>query len=126
MESRRTRQLDAVLDAVCEARDHPTAEQIFTRVRMHLPQVSLGTIYRNLEKLVAAGQVHALQVDARGLRFDALTAAHDHFVCELCGSIRDLPPSGGERATADALVAQGCAVRSAMLLIRGVCAACND
>ena len=53
MKARQTRQLLAVFDAVSAARDHPTAEEVCARVRRQWPRVSLGTVYRNLQKLAA-------------------------------------------------------------------------
>ena len=52
MKERLTRQLAAVHDVVSAARDHPTAEDVWVRVRRRLPRVSLGTVYRNLQRLV--------------------------------------------------------------------------
>ncbi|MGH3055349.1 MAG: transcriptional repressor, partial [Gaiellaceae bacterium] len=53
MRERRTRQLTAVADVVNAAHDHPSAEEVHRRVRRKLPRVSLGTVYRNLQKLSA-------------------------------------------------------------------------
>ena len=55
--ARHTRQLAAILEAVSAAHDHPTAEQVYSRVRDRLPRVSLGTVYRNLQKLAEQQRV---------------------------------------------------------------------
>ena len=74
---------------VTEASDHPSAEDIYRRVRPRLPTVSLDTVYRTLltfEKLGIISRVQAL--DDRG-RFDANLAPHHHMICTTCKIIMD-------------------------------------
>lgn len=123
---RRTPQLEAVLAAVQGACDHPTAEQIHERVRALLPYVSLGTIYRNLDKLAATGAIQLVQLGERQARFDAVTAAHDHFLCEACGAIADLVGACDERIDISTLAARGFTVRSVTSVVRGRCPDCHE
>src|SRR5215471_3240640 len=88
---RRTRQLETTHAVLAAASDHPTAEQVLRRVRKHLPRVSLGTVYRNLDKLRALGQLRVVNVGPGVARYDALLAEHDHFLCERCEAVIDLP-----------------------------------
>lgn len=120
---RNTRQLVTTLQVLAEACDHPTAEQILVRVRKHLPRISLGTVYRNLEKLRAQGQLRVVNVGPGVTRYDALMAAHDHFVCEACGAVIDLDPlpEGGDT---DQLSADGFLVRERRVVVHGLCRAC--
>jgi Fe2+ or Zn2+ uptake regulation protein len=125
MTPRRTRQLDAVLDVVRVARDHPTADQVHDRVRLSVPRVSLGTVYRNLEKLAADGDVRVLHLAGRQSRFDGMTTDHDHFVCDACGGVSDLaaiarPPAGHTR-----LSAEGYEVRTQTQTFFGTCPGCR-
>ena len=57
---RKTRQLEVVWHEVAGDNSHPTADQIYQRVRRHIPNISLGTVYRNLQKLVAEGKLQVL------------------------------------------------------------------
>ena len=57
---RKTRQLEVVWHEVAGDNSHPTADQIYQRVRRHIPSISLGTVYRNLQKLVAEGKLQVL------------------------------------------------------------------
>ena len=57
---RKTRQLEIVWHEVAGDNSHPTADQIYRRVRRHIPNISLGTVYRNLQKLVAEGKLQVL------------------------------------------------------------------
>jgi len=89
---RKTRQLAFVLDAVrASGTEHPSADRIFARVRGVLPTISLGTVYRNLHRLADEGRIGVLHLADRLARFDPTPGGHDHFVCEGCGRIEDLP-----------------------------------
>jgi Fe2+ or Zn2+ uptake regulation protein len=80
-----------ILDIVRATEAHPSAADVYRRVRRRLPRVSLATVYRNLRMLAAEGFLSA-RAHASGMRFDGNTAAHDHFTCVRCGRIFDVPP----------------------------------
>ena len=91
---RSTRQLSVVLEAVRSSGvEHPSADRVFARVRKVLPRISLGTVYRNLQRLAEEGRIGVTFLEGRVARYDPTTATHDHFVCEGCGRIEDLAPS---------------------------------
>ena len=85
---RRTRPREVVLDVVRGTDSHPTAEQVHGLVRRRLPRVSLGTVYRNLRRLVEAGLVKELP--GPHARFDGNVTEHHHFTCTACGRIVDV------------------------------------
>ena len=87
---RMTRQRRVLLEALRGMRTHPTAEQLFLRVRTALPRISLGTVYRNLELLSAQGMIRKLDLGAARRRFDGDVARHYHIRCIKCGKIDDL------------------------------------
>jgi Fe2+ or Zn2+ uptake regulation protein len=68
---RKTRQLEVVWHEVAGDNSHPTADQIYQRVRSHIPNISLGTVYRDLHKLVAEGKLQVLTL-GRTQHFDPL------------------------------------------------------
>ena len=70
---RKTRQRDAILGYLTTRRDHPCAEQIYENVRQAIPNISLGTVYRNLALLTELGEVRTLHVGAGADRYDADT-----------------------------------------------------
>lgn len=123
MTQRATRQLTAVYEVLAASRDHPTADQVFRRVRDVLPRVSLGTVYRNLEKLRAQGRLRVIRLASGEAHYDAMVAAHDHFVCERCHAVHDLaaatPPPAVPRLHAD-----GCVVHWHTTALYGLCGAC--
>jgi len=85
----RTRQRERILEFLRASEDHPTAAQTHQALLGELPQLSLGTVYRNLEVLVSQGVVEEVP-SAGGTRYDGNPKPHHHFICERCGAIDDL------------------------------------
>ena len=88
---RMTRQRRVILDEIVRSKDHPTANEIYLKVRKKLPSISLATVYRNLDCLVEAGRVSKLATDQKEWRFDGNPEEHLHVTCLGCGKIRDIP-----------------------------------
>ena len=125
MKERRTRQLATVFDVVAAAHDHPTAEEVHERVRRRLPRVSLGTVYRNLQKLAAQQQVRVVHLADRAARYDGMLGDHDHFACERCGAVTDLPRRSAAPSDRSALMRAGFVVRAHALTFYGLCPQCR-
>ncbi len=79
----------AILNAVRGVKSHPTADEVFDMVRQKLPNVSLGTVYRNLEILSANGTIKKLGPEEGKMRFDGDTSRHCHVRCTVCGRVDD-------------------------------------
>ncbi|MEW6269543.1 MAG: transcriptional repressor [Thermodesulfobacteriota bacterium] len=120
---RTTRQLDATLRVLFESRAHPTAEQVYQAVRDELPGVGRGTVYRNLQKLLAAGRAHLVHVHDRAARYDARLEPHDHFVCVRCALVVDVEPARSPAPRPRARVA-GHRVEGRTLTYFGTCRGC--
>jgi Fur family ferric uptake transcriptional regulator len=125
MKERQTRQLAAVYDIVNAARDHPTAEEVLARVRRRIPRVSLGTVYRNLQKLAAQQRVLIVHLADRTARYDGMLENHDHFVCEHCGDLTDLPRTHSAALDCATLSKAGYGVRAHAVTFYGVCPDCG-
>lgn len=72
------------------ANSHPTAETIYTALQKEFPNISLGTVYRNLNFLVEHGEAVRLDVGDGSEHFDADTTPHHHFYCRHCKCVMDL------------------------------------
>lgn len=113
----------AVYRALCESEDHPSPEQLYQRVRKHLPALSLATIYKTLDALKGLGVV--VEVSALGdtKRYDANDAHHHHLVCTRCHTVTDFYDD-----RFDALAAPrdlgGFRVDSLTVQLKGLCATC--
>ena len=91
--SRKSSQRDAILRVVKNTNLHPGADWIYEQVKKEIPNISMGTIYRNLRLLVNTGEVKEINIPGLPSRFDGSTSDHHHLVCEKCGCIFDLDES---------------------------------
>jgi Fur family ferric uptake transcriptional regulator len=89
--SRMTRQRRAILEELRQSNSHPTADEIYHRIRQTLPRISLGTVYRNLEMLSDSGMITKLDIGSSQKRYDGKNESHYHIRCIGCGRIDDLP-----------------------------------
>jgi len=85
-----SRQREVIKDFLKTRKDHPTADIVYTNVRTQYPNISLGTVYRNLTLLADIGEIQRLRVGDGVDHFDADVSPHYHFVCTKCGSVVDL------------------------------------
>lgn len=81
---------EAIYNVLASTKTHPDAEWIYSEVRKYFPNISLGTVYRNLVLLKNEGKVRSLGVVKGCERFDADTSPHAHFICDNCGRVIDV------------------------------------
>ncbi len=91
IEYRPSKQRKVILDVLSKVTSHPTADEIYSMARKHMPNISLGTVYRNLGTLSSMGIILKLGVPGKQKRFDAKTDPHAHISCKICGKVEDLP-----------------------------------
>ena len=87
---RRSIQKEEVLNAVLNSFDHPDAKKIYFMVKNKIPNVSLGTVYRNLNNLVKEGKIKKVMIENDCDRFDKTLSNHSHIRCLICGKIIDV------------------------------------
>mgnify|MGYP003306237786 CR=1 FL=1 len=85
-----SKQRDMIKEFLMTRKDHPTADVVYSNVRIQNPNISLGTVYRNLTLLADTGEILRLRVGDGVDHFDADTSPHYHFICSECGSVIDL------------------------------------
>ena len=85
-----SRQREAILNLLCNTKSHPTAAWIYEQVREEIPNISLGTVYRNLSGLAEEGRIKKLAFGDSSVHFDGDVSVHSHFYCEHCGNIVDI------------------------------------
>lgn len=90
MAQKYSRQRELIKDFLCTRKDHPTADVVYMNVRQQFPNISLGTVYRNLTLLSGTGEIQRLRLGDGVDHFDADTSPHNHFVCTKCGCVQDL------------------------------------
>lgn len=88
---KRSRQRDAILAYLKGRVDHPTADVIYTSLQKTIPNISLGTVYRNLSLLADHEMILRISCNGTADHFDATTHPHPHFFCNVCGRVEDIP-----------------------------------
>ena len=95
---RSTKQRQAILQVIRGSKAHLTADDVFQEVKLQQPNISLGTVYRNLELLTQAGTLSKAVFSDGKSRFEFAGEHHHHLICLSCGSTVDIPvcPVGEE------------------------------
>ncbi len=115
----------AILEELQRSLRHPTADEVYGRVKLRLPRISMGTVYRNLDLLARHGLVRTLTEPGGRRRYDAVGDDHDHVWCVSCGRVGDVrlsPSARPEDAIEDAC---GYEIRGHSLSFLGVCPECG-
>ena len=118
-----SRQREAILQVLRSTNTHPTANWIYTQVREQLPKISLGTVYRNLSALAAAGDILAIDVGDGFEHYDGDISPHLHLSCKSCGSIEDLVLE--EDLMSQKAAERGFTPKTAIYVVYGVCKNCK-
>ena len=85
-----SRQRASIKEYLSGTKEHPTADTVYMHVRKSYPNISLGTVYRNLTLLADMGEINRLRLGDGVDHFDADISPHYHFVCSKCGQVMDL------------------------------------
>jgi Fur family peroxide stress response transcriptional regulator len=89
-EYRKSRQRNRIMELLRTTGRHPSADWIYDQLKNEFPNLSMGTVYRNLSILIEQGAIRKIDFGSTFDRFDAKTEPHYHFICERCGAISDL------------------------------------
>ncbi len=125
--TRMTHQRRVVLEELKKTTAHPTADELYEAVRKRLPNISLGTVYRNLEILSACGQALKLDLGEGKKRFDATLTPHYHLRCTQCGRIIDVPYVPIDRKIEEKLRSLGnFKITGVQVHFEGICDKCME
>jgi len=123
--SRKSIQREAILRIVKNTTSHPGADWVYNQVRKEIPNISMGTVYRNLKLLAQAGQIRELDIPGSASRFDGSTSKHQHLICEKCGRIFDLDEAIDLKVEARIFQKTGFQVKGKYLKFIGLCSDCQ-
>lgn len=120
---RYSRQRELIYQALCGTTEHPTADMVYQWLKPENPNLSLGTVYRNLNLLADEGTIIRMPFPVE--RYDANVKPHPHFRCRCCGAVSDLdlPYDSALDAQVNAL---GHQVEQHSVLFSGVCINCTE
>ena len=88
-QQRNTIQRETIKQCLCSVKTHPTAEWVYQEVKKKIPQITLATVYRNLNLLVKNGEALKLEIN-KEYHYDGDNSQHQHCVCKKCGMISDV------------------------------------
>ena len=118
-----SRQREAIRTFLAGRYDHPTAETVYLGIKEEFPNISLGTVYRNLTMLADSGVILRLTEHDKD-HFDGDISPHMHFYCEKCGKIYDVFSAFPSDIAKKAEHEIGCEIESIDVSIHGTCAEC--
>lgn len=88
--TKRSLQRELIKENLISRYDHPTADMVYHSIKQELPNISLGTVYRNLRFFVEQGDALSLKLGDGREHFDGHVKPHYHFICSECGAIEDI------------------------------------
>ena len=120
-----SKQREAILDELKSRFDHPTAEILYLSLKSKIPNLSLATVYRNLNILLSENLIKKITVDGAD-RFDAGMTPHYHLICAKCGKVYDVfMPQDNEIITNAQQYVHG-TISSYTINFSGVCEECEN
>ncbi len=124
-EFRLTKQRREVFEVLTAQRDHPTATEVFMRVKEKVPGISLATVYNCLETLTHSGLVRQVNLDRSPSRYCPNLEDHAHFHCESCGHITDIAIHDPCALQAALALPPGTHIHRTEIALRGHCPTCT-
>jgi len=121
---RRSKQRERILALLRSTDTHPTANWLFGRLKKEFPNLSMGTIYRNIGILVRQGLIARIAFGSTFDRLDANVAEHYHFICERCDAIIDLNLPIDGRLDKQVPTSEGFKVHRHAVEFYGLCPKC--
>jgi Fur family peroxide stress response transcriptional regulator len=118
---------DAIFEAIKSTKSHPGAQWVYERLKPSIPDLSLGTVYRNISFFKEEGTLASLGVVKGEERFDSTTLPHPHAVCTCCGKVEDLPDEiQAEIMMTFHVEIPGFVIDKRHMVFYGLCKACTE
>jgi Fe2+ or Zn2+ uptake regulation protein len=121
---RSTRQRSHIIETLQETTSHPTAAWIFDRVKEKCPNISLGTVYRNLNILKETGKIREIKFGKNTARYDGNIEFHHHIVCLECGKLEDVTCAVSPNLIHQVEAAKGYKISGHQMEFKGTCPDC--
>ena len=122
---RYSRQRELTLQVLKENMCHPTADFIYDKMKQKMPNISLATVYRNLNQLAEAGIIRKIEGLEGSVHFDHNTHNHYHFVCIKCNKVYDVPYEVAPNLNDEVLKHTGLQVITHDITFKGICQHCQ-
>ena len=119
---RYSRQREDIYNYMLSSKEHPSAEMVYEALKAEHPNLSLGTVYRNLQQMAQDGRL--LEIDGPTARFDGNIEPHTHLRCQKCGCVADVELPY-DSALDQAFRMEGWNITGHSLMFTGICPACT-
>ena len=117
---------NAIYTYLCGTKEHPSADTIYNDLKGGIPNLSLGTVYRNLKQLEELRRIIRVTNINNNERYNANCEDHVHFVCERCGRVIDMMDADIHKATAACNISGGAKIKRIQIVIDGTCEECSE
>jgi Fur family peroxide stress response transcriptional regulator len=124
--SKNSRQRELILRVLRFTKKHPSANWIYEEARKQIPNISLGTVYRNLNILKEEGRIREISFGKGIGLYDGDLRNHDHVCCMECGRMEDLPHLSQRTDFTEVEKTMGYTIHAHRLEFFGVCPQCNN
>ncbi len=121
-----SRQREKILDILRKTDKHPTADWIYDEIKKEFPNISMGTVYRNLKVLIEMGLVNKLDFGSTFDRFEINEDQHYHFICKNCGNIIDIEIPSETDIEIEIQEKYNLVIQSHRVEFYGICKDCMD
>ena len=116
---------NAIYQVLCATDTHPGARWVYDQLKPHIPDLSLGTVYRNIALFKDEGTVRVICSVNGEERYDGCVEPHSHFVCNCCGRVIDVDDESMSSDFTSRLSEKGFTVESRYVLYYGICPECK-
>lgn len=121
-----SKQRELILNYILNSHEHLTADTIYADLKKDNPELSLGTVYRNLTKLTEIGAIKKVSLPNQVDKFDKNLDPHAHFICDECGSITDINIPGMDEFLDKVSDEDEISIRKYDLTLNGTCKKCKN
>ena len=121
-----SKQRECILEALKNTKSHPSANSIYEMVRQQIPNISLGTVYRNLSELNADGAVLKIDAGDGVEHYDGCNTPHYHLFCKKCNSVSDIELDYNTPLDTAARNASGAEIEYHSVIFAGTCRECKN
>ena len=121
-----SKQREMIFRAVKDEPVHPTADTVYTKLKPENPNLSLGTVYRNLGQLCECGKLLRVQAPFGAEHYDGFTEQHYHMQCTSCYNVFDIPMSLSASIAKEVEQATGHHISEQTVTFSGICNQCTN
>lgn len=121
-----SKQRELILNYILNSHEHLTADTIYADLKKDNPELSLGTVYRNLTKLTEIGAIKKVSLPNQVDKFDKNLEPHAHFICDECGSITDINIPEVDKFLNKISKDEDISIRKYEITLNGTCKKCKS